>query len=61
VPNPEEEDDPDLGVALAASLVEEAAKWSHLEEVLRTSVLEEEDRRAREDTDTWAFLDMARR
>jgi hypothetical protein len=45
VPKPKEDDDPDLRVALAASLevhkLEEAAKWPHLAEVLRTSALEE--------------------
>ncbi|KAK1608443.1 hypothetical protein QYE76_032116 [Lolium multiflorum] len=42
VPKPEEEEDPDLRAALAVSLEEEAAKWLHFAEVLRTSAMEEE-------------------
>ncbi|KAK1651144.1 hypothetical protein QYE76_068949 [Lolium multiflorum] len=64
---PEEDDDPELQAALAASRelndLEELAKWLHLAEALRASVLEEMARKAQEDAeaDAWAFLAMARR
>ncbi|KAK1663810.1 hypothetical protein QYE76_051969 [Lolium multiflorum] len=57
---PEEEDDPELQAALAASRevndLEKLAKWPHL-----ATALEEEARKAKEDADTWALLAMARR
>jgi hypothetical protein len=64
-PTEAEEADPELRTTLAASVevndLEDLAEWMHLAEVLRTSVLEEEARWAREDTDAWAFLTMVRR
>ena len=64
-PVPDEEDDPEFRAALAASVeandLEELGRWPHLVEVLRTSSLEAEAMRARQDADAWAFLEMARR
>jgi hypothetical protein len=61
---PDEEDDPELRAALAASVevndLEELAKWPHLAEVLRASALEEEAKKAKEDVDAWELLAMAR-
>ncbi|KAK1661909.1 hypothetical protein QYE76_050068 [Lolium multiflorum] len=62
---PEEDDDPELQAALAASHevndLEELAKWLHLAEALCASALEEEARKAKKDADSWAFLAIARR
>jgi hypothetical protein len=60
VPKLEEDDGPDMCVALAASLAEEKAKWPQLAAVLRTSAMEEEARQAVEDAKAWASLSQAR-